>query len=103
MLGSITLFLIVIYNIKKNHIYNRYSIIWIIWSLLLIVISIFPSIIFSISSLMGFEKPASAIFALSIFSLVCFVFYLYKKISKQNEDIIKLNYEISKLKKKGDK
>ena len=103
ILGSISLFIIVIYNVRKNNMYNRYSIIWIIWSLILIIVSVFPSIIYFISNVIGFEKPVNAIFAITIFSLLCFVFYLYKKISKQNEEIIKLNYEISKIKHKSTK
>lgn len=98
--GSIIVLFIVLRFVIKNKMNIRFAIIWVIWSLAMIIISIFPSIIYSISNLLGFEKPVNAIFLLMIFLLYCLSFYLFVSISKHNDEILNLNYEIAALKKK---
>lgn len=98
--GSIIVLFIVLRFVIKNKMNIRFAIIWVIWSLAMIIISIFPSIIYSISNLLGFEKPVNAIFLLMIFLLYCLSFYLFVSISKHNDEILNLNYEIATLKKK---
>ena len=98
--GSIIVLFIVLRFVIKNKMSIRFAIVWVIWSLAMIVISIFPSIIYSLSNLLGFEKPVNAIFLLMIFLLYCLSFYLFVSISKHNEEILNLNYEIAALKKK---
>lgn len=98
--GSIIVLFIVLRFAIKNKMNIRFAIVWVIWALAMIVISIFPSIIYSLSNLLGFEKPVNAIFLLMIFLLYCLSFYLFVSISKHNEEILGLNYEIAALKKK---
>lgn len=98
--GSIIVLFIVLRFVIKNKMNIRFAIIWVIWSLAMIIISIFPSIIYSISNLLGFEKPVNAIFLLMVFLLYCLSFYLFVSISKHNDEILNLNYEIAALKKK---
>lgn len=43
--------------------------------------------------------PVNTVFLINIFLLYCFTFYVYLKLSKHNEEIINLNYEIANLKK----
>lgn len=99
LLCSLIMFIFVIVTTRKNKMLNKYSVLWIAWALLLIVISIFPQIIYYLSELMGFEKPVNAIFLIALFILYCLSFNIYLKISKMNEEITKLNYVISSLRK----
>ena len=74
--------------------------IWIVLAFVLIIMSIFPGIMYKISGLLGFEKPVNAIFLIMIFLLYCLSFYVYLKISRHNEDIVNMNYELASLKKR---
>jgi len=96
---SVLMLVFVIYQVKKNKMNIHYSIIWIIWGILLIVLSLFPSLLDKISSLLSIATPTNALFLIMIFLLYCLTFYIYLKISKHNEEIINLNYEIASLKK----
>ena len=98
--GSIIVLFVVLRFVIKNKMNIRFAIIWVVWALAMIIISIFPGIIYSLSNLLGFEKPVNAIFLLMIFLLYCLSFYLFVSISKHNEEILNLNYEIAALKKK---
>lgn len=93
----------VIYTVIKNKMNIHYAVVWIIWSICMIVISIFPGIVTSIGKLIGIATPVNTVYLLLIFLLYCMTFYLFLKISKHNEEIIKLNYEIANLKEKTKK
>ena len=99
LIASIIMLLFVVNRVQKNKVNIRYSVIWIIFCLFLILISIFPDIIISLSKLIGIQVPSNMIFLFVIFFLLWLIFYLYIKISKHNDEIIKLDYEIAKLKK----
>lgn len=96
---SILSLIYVIYTVVKNKMNIHYAVIWIIWSICMIIISVFPSIINTLGELIGIFAPTNTVFLMLIFLLYCMTFYLFLKISKHNEEIVKLNYEIANLKK----
>ena len=98
--GSVVVLLIVMRFAIRDRINIRFAIVWIVWAVVMIIMAIFPSIIYSISDLLGFERPVNAIFLLMIFLLYCLSFYLFLSISQHNEKILSLNYELAQLKKK---
>ena len=97
LIVSVLSLIYVIYTVIKNKMNIHYAVVWIIWSICMIVISIFPGIVSAIGKLIGIATPVNAVYLLLIFLLYCMTFYLFLKISKHNEEIIKLNYEISNL------
>ena len=77
----------------------KYSIVWILWALLSLVMAIFPQTFYQFSRLLGIELPVNAVFLIMIGLLYGLSFYVYLMISKHNNEIIKLTYEIASLKK----
>lgn len=100
LIASIITLVFILTNVKKNKMNIHYSLIWIIWGTCLVIISIFPQIIYWISNLLRIEMPSNMVFLLMIFLLYCLSYYIYLQISKHNEEIVTLNYEIANLKKK---
>lgn len=100
LITSILVLLFVIYTVTKNKMNIHYSLVWILWAIGMIVISLFPSIISKITLILGIQYPSNTIFLIFIFLLYCLSFYLFVVTSKHNEEITKLNYEIASLKKK---
>ena len=98
--ASIIVLIIVLWNIIKNHMNISYAMIWILWSIGMVIISVFPNIIEKVKNVLGIQTQSNAVFLITIFLLYCLTFYLYLRISRHNEDIVKLNYDISSLKKK---
>ena len=76
--GSIIVLFIVLKFAIKNKMNIRFAIVWVVWALAMIIISIYPDIVYSLSDLLGFEKPVNATFLLMIFLLYCLSFYLFK-------------------------
>ena len=102
LVGSIIAVLFVLRMVIKNKMNIHYAMVWIIWGLGMVALVLFPSIGYKVRDLLKIEMLSNAIFFVNIFFLYCLTFYIYIIISKHNEEIIRLNYEISSLKKRLD-
>ena len=102
LVGSIIAVLFVLRMVIKNKMNIHYAMVWIIWGLGMVALVLFPSIGYKVRDLLKIEMLSNAIFFVNIFFLYCLTFYIYVIISKHNEEIIRLNYEISSLKKRLD-
>lgn len=102
LVGSIVAVLFVLRMVIKNKMNIHYAMVWIIWGLGMVALVLFPSIGYKVRDLLKIEMLSNAIFFVNIFFLYCLTFYIYIIISKHNEEIIRLNYEISSLKKRLD-
>ena len=100
LVGSIFVLYVVIKSVLKNKINIHYAIVWIIWGIGMVLISMFPGIIYKVSNFMGIQIPVNAVFLIMMFFLYCITFYFYFVISKHSEEIVALDYEIAMLKKK---
>lgn len=100
LIGSIIVLYVVIRNVLKNKMNIHFAVVWIIWGIGMVILSIFPNLVYRISNLMGIQIPVNAVFLIMIFLLYCLTFYIYFILSKYNENLINLNYEVASLKKK---
>ena len=85
--------LLIIRTLKNKKLSMRYGSFWIFLLLLM-----FPSILFKISSIVGFEVASNMIFLIGFFFLFYIIFILTISISVQNEKIKLLIQELSLLK-----
>ncbi|WP_317314340.1 DUF2304 domain-containing protein [Holdemanella biformis] len=83
IIASVITFLFVIKKIQKNGYDIADAVIWILWAVLLLVISIFPQIPTWFSKKLGFMSSANFIFCM-------FIFFLYIMLFNQNAQISKL-------------
>ena len=106
IVSSIITFLFVIYNIRKSKMEIKYAVIWISWSFVVAVISIFPSIIYVLSEWLGIATPTNTLFLGMLFLLYIMSFYIYINLSYYNRKMKDLVYEVavlkSKLEERGD-
>lgn len=92
-----TLFVIRVTNKKKMNF--NYTMVWIIFSAIILLLAIFPNIISGFATLIGIETPVNALFLVFIFVLIVIDLYLSIEYSKSNDKIIILTQEIALLKK----
>lgn len=90
---SILVMIFVLRKIRKTDFVIEDSFFWIIFCLVLLVMSIFPNLCYLVSDLLGFESPSNFIFLVVIFLLLAKVFLLTVKVSKMQ---MKLNNLIQK-------
>lgn len=90
------LFLIFVLNlVRKNKLEVKYSIIWIILSILTIIISIKPRILEIMSIGLGVEYTPSLMFLCAVAAIIIYIIHLSVVVTKQNKAIIRLVQEVS--------
>ena len=91
---------LIINRLKRKKMTMKYASFWILLIIIMGVIVVFPTIVFKLSKLAGFEEPSNMIFLLGFF----YLFYVITtSISVQNEKIKTLVQEISILKERVEK
>lgn len=103
LISSLTAFLFVLFFVLQNKLNIKYSIVWMLWALMSLIMAIFPKIFYGFAKLLGIELPVNAVFLIMIGLLYGLTFYVYCMISKHNEEIIKLTYEVALLKRELNK
>ena len=91
-------FLLIVRTINKKKLSMKYGSFWIFLLILMVIVVVFPSILFKISNIFGFEVPANMIFLIGFFFLFYIIFILTISISVQNKKIKLLIQELSLLK-----
>lgn len=94
---------LIVKTIRKKRMSMKYGSLWIFLILLMLIIVLFPKIVFKLSSLFGFETSSNMIFLLGFFFLFYMIFILTTSISIMNEKIKLLIQEVSMLKESVDK
>lgn len=79
------LFIILIKNVKKGKLRTDYALGWIICSLAMVILSIFPQIAYFAAKLIGVISTANMVFAAIIFMLIILVYVLFSKVSVLEE------------------
>lgn len=100
LLASIMVMVLIIVTIHKQRLNIKYSIVWILWSLLTLLMAAFPETFYGLSDFLGIQMPVNTVFLIMIGLLYGLTFYVYTAITKHNEEITKLTYEVACLKKK---
>ena len=98
---SIMSFLYIITSIRKSKVKLDYTFFWIGFSLILVLISVFPKIADFGAKLTGISSPVTFILVVIIFLLLYKVFTLTLQMSKLQERIEKLTQNLA-LKEKGE-
>jgi len=102
IVASVVTAIFVLRKIKKSQFKIGDTLYWLLFCVLLLVMSIFPGVIFWISDLIGFESPSNFIFVAIIFLLLVKIFLLDARVSKNEEKLTKISqkYAIDNEKKK---
>lgn len=89
--ASLFTFAFIIKKITRNNLAISDSIVWILWSLFLLIISIFPQIPTVISRVLGFRSVSNFIFTMFIFFMYIMLFYqtiLISQLKGKNRDLV---------------
>ncbi len=101
-IATLSALLVIIFAVVKKKLNIKYSIVWLLWGLLSLLMAIFPESFYKLSHFLGIQLPVNTVFLIMTALLYALTFYVYIMISKHNEEIIRLTYEIAVLKKELD-
>ena len=99
LVASLIAFSAVLFFVIRKKLNIKYSIVWILWALMTLIMAIFPEIFYFFSKIVGIELPVNGVFLIMIGLLYGMTFYVYIMISKHNRELGQLTYEIAVLKK----
>ncbi len=100
MAFSVVFLLFILNLVKKNKLDEKYSIVWIIFSLGILVISIFHDWVMGIALKLGVYYPPILLLLFAIMIEGIYIVHITITITKQNKMIIKLTQELAILKEK---
>ncbi len=93
-------FIILVILLKKHKLALRYTLLWIASGLVMLVLSIFPQLLNTVTNILGIEVQSNALFAILFFCILMILMSITVVISKQNENIKKLTQYTATLEKR---
>lgn len=100
---SLVFIAVIIRLIQRKHLSMKYSFLWLILLLVMLLCALLPILPYRLSGLLGFEVPANFIFLVAIFFLLAIALSLSIIVSKQQRRITTLIQELAILENKVDK
>ncbi len=94
---SILFLLVIIELVRKNKLSERYSLIWILFGIIMLVLSSSPVFIENIAFMIDIKYAPSLLFILGLFFLIVYSLQMTMVISQQSKKIIRLTQEMSIL------
>lgn len=91
--------ILVLLDVKKKKFFEQESFYWIIGSLIVLILSLFPEIIIVLSNLIGIEYAPSLLFLLSILFILYILFRQSKQVSLLKEQVKDLGQKLVVMQK----
>lgn len=82
---AVIFLLIVIKAVNKKKLWLQYSLVWVVISVLMVIVAVFPGIANWMASIMQIETTSNLIYLLAIFALLILTFSLTVIVSKQSQ------------------
>lgn len=95
---SIVFLIVVIELVRKNKLQERYSLLWIFMSIVLLILSSTPKFINWLANWLDIKNPPSLLFLFGLVYLLIYNLHITTVVSKQSERITRLAQEITLLK-----
>lgn len=93
--ASVLTMMVMMHEIRRSRVRIEDAIFWVLFSLVLIVFSVFPQIAYWCSDLVGTQSPANLIFTIVIFLLLTKVFSMAVRISQLESRLKELVQKIA--------
>ena len=100
---SIIFIIFILHLVRKNKLDEKYSILWIIFGIIILIVSVFPNLIVRIAEIFNVYYPPALLLLFAILVLGTYIVHITITITKQNKMIVKLTQELAILKEKNEK
>lgn len=97
---SMVFLFIIIELVRKRKLQEKYSILWIFMSIILIVLSSTPKVINKLAKLLDIKNAPSFLFLFGLVYLIIYNLHITVVVSLQSEKITRLTQEIGLIKEK---
>ena len=90
-------FVILAFHFRRKRIKLRFMLLWIFSGILMLLLALFPDILYRIAALMGIVTPVNALFVITLFCIILLLISLTAIVSLQNDSITRLAQENAML------
>lgn len=95
ILGAVFLMVFMIKKIRQAKVKIEYTVFWIIFSGILVLMGIFPQLFYWVSELLGFQAPVNMIYLVIIFVLIVKLFLISVQISQLENKVDSLTQQVA--------
>lgn len=95
ILGAVFLMVFMIKKIRQAKVKIEYTVSWIIFSGILVLMGIFPQLFYWVSELLGFQAPINMIYLVIIFVLIVKLFLISVQISQLENKVDSLTQQVA--------
>ncbi|MGC4019335.1 MAG: DUF2304 domain-containing protein [Muricomes sp.] len=95
IISALLLLIFMLKRIRQAKLKIEYTIFWVTFASILVVMGIFPQALYSISYFLGFQSPISMVFLVIIFVLIIKMFLMTLQISQLENKIDALTQQIA--------
>lgn len=101
MLAGIALyFILIVYFLKKKALSLKYTLLWFASGFMMLLLIIFPNILYKVADFLGFVSPVNALFAVVIFFMLCILMSITSIVSKLNSKNKSVAQQLALLEKR---
>lgn len=100
IISIVLFFIMIIHLLKKKKLNLKYTLLWIISIVVLLIVTLFPDTILFVSKLVGIKTPINSALVLASMLIVMILIMLTSIVSQLNRDLRIVTQEIALLEKK---
>mgnify|MGYP001270400047 FL=1 len=101
LLAGIALyFILIVYFLKKKALSLKYTLLWFASGFMMLLLVIFPNILYKVADFLGFVSPVNALFAVVIFFMLCILMSITSIVSKLNSKNKSVAQQLALLEKR---
>ena len=100
---SVILIIFIMQLVRKNKLEEKYSILWLFASIVILTVALYPNIITIFANKFNVYYPPSLMLLFAILILGAYIIHISVVITKQNKMIVKLTQELGILNEKINK
>ncbi len=93
-------FFVLIHLLKKRTLNLKYTLLWIFFGMIMLLLAVFPNLLNWASTTVGVYEPTNALFAIVFFCMIMILVSLTAIVSKMKERIKRLTQTIALMEKR---
>jgi hypothetical protein len=97
IIGSVLILLGIMELLRRRQLSEKYAVLWLVVGLLLLVLTIFPGLLGSLSAVAGVEVPSNLLFFTAIVFLIGVALHLSWELSRLEDETRKLAEDLAIL------
>ncbi|WP_237201120.1 DUF2304 domain-containing protein [Rothia nasimurium] len=97
LLLSIVVFVLVFTQVRNQKMKEKYAVLWLVISAVIIVLALFPSLLWKLAAFTGVVNPVNLLFAFACIMLIAICLHLTLEVSKSADETRALAEEVAIL------